>query len=338
MTNPSTKGFCYMPYPFGQATIGTWPAQSSQDAGPSFSPSFAPLPSNDAAPDVVCMLEELKAQATSTMRCLEESEVTIELQSDRTHILASDCARLTSNRNRALAEKEDVLANLVKLAEEIKTAAPTIVRQNETITQLTKDFNQAQQEKSCLAKHSLKWCRPTVDSIVTQVLQGLTSTASTSPKLLPHNARIFLDLEIKPTVRRSKIPHWKIIGLNHIGGDSSTKYVPVDLAIAWAYEEFEGPSPEGAIKHQFFFSQGQSNSCWNQEVVLNLVTQVVNQQATFRIPGDCIPSKVIKICLQDHLKQTHASWQLDKPCVHASGECYETAQEFHNCVHSQENA
>ncbi|KAE9387212.1 hypothetical protein BT96DRAFT_1005358 [Gymnopus androsaceus JB14] len=49
MTNPSIKGPCYMPYPSGLATIGTRPAQSSQDAGLSFSPSSAPLPSNDAA-------------------------------------------------------------------------------------------------------------------------------------------------------------------------------------------------------------------------------------------------------------------------------------------------
>ncbi|KAE9407709.1 hypothetical protein BT96DRAFT_954350 [Gymnopus androsaceus JB14] len=96
------------------------------------------------------------------------------------------------------------------------------------------------------------------------------------------------------------------------------KYVPVDSAIARAYEEFKGPGPEGAIKHQFFFGQGWSNSRWNREVVSNLVTQVIDQQATFRIPGDCLPSEVIKICLQDHLKQAHASWQLDKPRVHAS--------------------
>ncbi|KAE9395486.1 hypothetical protein BT96DRAFT_794440, partial [Gymnopus androsaceus JB14] len=116
------------------------------------------------------------------------------------------------------------------------------------------------------------------------------------------------------------------------------KYVPVDSAIAQAYEEFEGPGPEGAIKHQFFFGQGWSNSHWNQEVVSNLVTQVINQQATFRIPGDCLPSEVIKICLQDHLKQAHASWQLDKPRVHASGERYETTQESHDRARSQENA
>ena len=116
------------------------------------------------------------------------------------------------------------------------------------------------------------------------------------------------------------------------------KYVPVDLAIARAYEELKGPGPEGAIKHQLFFGQGWSNSHWNQEVVSNLVTQVINQQATFCIPGDCLPSKVIKICLQDHLKQAHASWQLDKPRVHASGERYETAQESHDCACSQENA
>ncbi|KAE9398587.1 hypothetical protein BT96DRAFT_1105768 [Gymnopus androsaceus JB14] len=116
------------------------------------------------------------------------------------------------------------------------------------------------------------------------------------------------------------------------------KYVPVDSAIAQAYEEFKGPGPEGAIKHQFFFGQGWSNSRWNREVVSNLVTQVIDQQATFRIPGDCLPSEVIKICLQDHLKQAHASWQLDKPRVHASGEHYETAQESHDRARSQENA
>ena len=49
MTDPSIKGLRYMPYPSGLATIGTQPAQSSQDAGLSFSPSSAPLPSNDAA-------------------------------------------------------------------------------------------------------------------------------------------------------------------------------------------------------------------------------------------------------------------------------------------------
>ncbi|KAE9391965.1 hypothetical protein BT96DRAFT_789349, partial [Gymnopus androsaceus JB14] len=114
------------------------------------------------------------------------------------------------------------------------------------------------------------------------------------------------------------------------------KYIPIDNAIAQAYEDCTGPGPEGPTKNQFFFGQGWHNSRWNRHVLENLIVEVVNQQAVFRIPGECIPSEVIRICLQDHLKQAHASWQLDKPRICASGDRFESAAEAQSRARAQE--
>lgn len=84
-------------------------------------------------------------------------------------------------------------------------------------------------------------------------------------------------------------------------------YLPIEDAIAEAFETDDGPGPSNITQFRLYFGNNYQKSRWNKYVVSNMLVYTAARKEQYRIEGN-IDEKALETFFYDFIKEAQTSW------------------------------